>query len=317
MIKELEEKVCTDYVTGLSMSKTAIKNGVSAATVFNILKKNRVQSRPKNVLNKSQILEVISMYLNEKKSAEDIRLKFGVSNWTIVSALKSHGVKRRSNCDYKKYAINECVFDNLDSKSKLWLLGWFFSDGNVNKDMSRSSITTHKKDIEVHNKFNHVLESNYPATIEKNMVVLYIYSKKIGSALNQLGCVPAKSNIIKYPEFKEEWQHWAFLRGVFEGDGSLGIKHKKANSGVNFDIASGSLCFLESIKDICKKYLNIECKISHRLKCNNKYGNSYRLVILGGSKNIVLFLDKIYDDGKAIDYLDRKFNLYYKIKNKV
>lgn len=81
------------------------------------------------------------------------------------------------------------------------------------------------------------------------------------------GCIPQKSLILKFPEISKELiPH--FIRGYFDGDGSVGIYNnssiKKALT-LRSSICCGTELFL---KDLCD-YLPLKTKIIHKLKRKN------------------------------------------------
>lgn len=81
---------------------------------------------------------------------------------------------------------------------------------------------------------------------------VYIYSKTVTFFINSLGIpLGAKSNNIRLPElfFDKEDLIWDYIRGVFDGDGSIIF------SGYNhiFKITSGSLQFLNDLNIIFAK----------------------------------------------------------------
>ncbi len=80
---------------------------------------------------------------------------------------------------------------------------------------------------------------------------IYISSKKLCDFLIKKVGIPsgAKSLTIEIPSFikkKGVREKWAFIRGVFDGDGSI-INTKKANA---FKVASGSEMFIKDLDDL-------------------------------------------------------------------
>ncbi|MEK6882932.1 MAG: LAGLIDADG family homing endonuclease, partial [Nanoarchaeota archaeon] len=87
----------------------------------------------------------------------------------------------------------------------------------------------------------------------QNSIRLNLCSEKIYFDLNNLGCVEKKSLILKFPTSEQvppEFIHH-FIRGYFDGDGSITIHRNKIKSyqmKANLNMA-GSLEFLESLKE--------------------------------------------------------------------
>jgi hypothetical protein len=66
------------------------------------------------------------------------------------------------------------------------------------------------------------------------MAKLLIRNSKLWEDLNKWGCVPNKSLILKFPDSEifnnDESLILSFIRGYFDGDGSLGYyMHSKSN----------------------------------------------------------------------------------------
>lgn len=188
-------------------------------------------------------------------------------------------------------------------------MGWIFSDGNVAKDFSNFNITCHTRDSEVFHKIEKHMDGDGLLSWPKNQNIcwLRVHSVDMAHDLNNLGCVPNKSLVVKYPNFiKTKEQHLWFLRGIFEGDGHVSLKHK--GKSANAEIACGSLDFLISIQD----FLN-ELKIKSKITIN-KAGNGKRILITGGIREIERFMDLIYSNSSPNCRMDRKHGLYLELK---
>lgn len=248
--------------------------------------------------------------------------KYHVRRTRIWRLLKRYGVYiAKEQSFYRDYKINENVFDNLDkqcqeSEDALWVLGWYFSDGCNNSDNNLIGLGLKKDDIEVLYKIQKVFNyEKFPKITNKNVAFLQINSKKLSQKLTELGCVKAKSNILRYPKIlTQEWQHAAFLRGVFEGDGSVGLE---GLSDGNVSIcASGSLLFLKDVEEIIAKYLSLKTKIYYKEYpskiTENVIIHAGEIRANGHAFEKVKFLDWIYKNGTAKNYLERKFSRYLK-----
>ena len=121
-------------------------------------------------------------------------------------------------------------------------------------------------------------------------------------SLKRLGCVPNKSLTLEFPTEKQVPKHLVnhFIRGYFDGDGSLSTNGKANGYKVSFE---GTDSFLEVLKDVLK----VNTKISKRRENSS---NSY--LRFGGNLQVLEKLNYLYHD--ATVYLDRKYNIYVKIK---
>lgn len=195
----------------------------------------------------------------------------------------------------------------------------------MSKASNHFSVVVHRRDEEVLIKLKNAMDIDADAIYRPpgaRAWSLYGCDATVHADLVSLGCVPKKSLVIKYPtQLIEPWQHWAFLRGVLEGDGHVGLKSDGNRPGFVMDIASGSKPFLESIQMILKKFLDINTDIQIRPKedkmVNGKlahFSEAYRLVVLDGRESIMRLLNLLYENGDAKNYLERKFKTYLKMR---
>lgn len=145
----------------------------------------------------------------------------------------------------KIYSCKEDYFKTINTDAKAYLLGFLMADGSVSK---KGRIKLHLKaaDIEVVAFFAKELESTYRIIIGKAGVTIHgvkkyyptvcttIYSKKMVEDLAKYGVVPNKTYAptAVIPNIPEELIP-AYVRGFFDGDGSLRKKHGII-SGINF-----------------------------------------------------------------------------------
>jgi hypothetical protein len=284
------------------------KYEVRLMTMWKFLKSHGINFRRRK-LTKGQETQLAEDYKNGMPLSE-LGPKYGVSGSVAGDYIRKMGIPRHYTHTKKK--PNKNFFDSLTEES-IWVLGWFFSDGNVCKDTNSFSISVHQNDSELLMSIGQIMKFDrihigYGKI--KKICSLRGCDKTIHAKLIELGCVPAKSLVIRYPTyFTEDWQHWTFLRGVLEGDGHIGFKAKGNRPGFNCEIASGSRLFLDDLQKLLKAKLNVETKI----KCR-KNSNSCRILIEGGKEPILRFLDLLYKDGAATLCLKRKFDTYLKMK---
>jgi len=299
---------------GSSCSQLAQEFDVSYIQMWNFLKRCKMPFR-KVKLSKETEAQLVADYQSGKASKE-LGLKYGLAQASVCNYMRRLGVNPHGH--YRAKTINHTFFKTLNEEV-CWILGWFFTDGNVSRSSHRFNIGVQLQDKEVLLKIGKLMGSDtdslyYPKN-SPNFVSFFGCDKSIHSDLVSLGCVPNKSLVLQYPSaLKEDHQHWAFLRGVLEGDGSIGFKSKANRPGFNCEISSGSKDFLTSIQSILRSRLNIVTKIKQRTKDENAYSASYRLVFMGGREPVMRFLDAVYKNGTAQHYLRRKFAIYQRMK---
>lgn len=252
-----------------------------------------------------QVAYMIDKYVNEDYSLKQLGLEFGCSYGTIRNCLNKHGIPSRGN--KQGYPRNELYFYSIDTPDKAYWLGFLYADGTVASGKGRYDIEVTLIDLEHLEKFKKAIGAvNHKITpiIDnrfKNAKPLYHFSikdKQLHNDLSKWGCVPNKTLIINtIPNIPYNLiSH--FLRGYFDGDGSLHYLQGTNNYRISF--TSGSKQFLEEIK----KILNVNVSIGHQ---NNT--NTYYLQI-AGRKQVVRILEYLYQDSDVSNRLDRKYSKY-------
>jgi hypothetical protein len=193
-----------------------------------------------------------------------------------------------------KYNKNESFFENIDSEVKAYLLGWVAGDGHIKKDGLYVSIN--KNDSEIIDIFRYNISPDYKPIYSSrdNTITIKINSVKIVKDLckHLKVNVGKKANIIVLPELPEKLLI-AFIRGLFDSDGSVGKPWNK-NKNPNCSYGSISYKIKLQIKEFCLTK-NINCCMSKN-----------QLHWWGANANS--FMDMIYKD--SLYFLTRKYKLY-------
>ena len=248
--------------------------------------------------------EVIELKRNGYKN-EIIRNKYNISQTCLQKIILRN--EREHLITNKKYSINENYFEKIDNEEKSYWLGFLYADGYVRLYKNRSGQLKLKlKNTEIKHLelFNKCTESNYPIlnNIKSDVVVngvihsslcciLNIYNTKLVKDLFKWGCINKKSSIIEFPHFLNNELMKHFIRGYFDGDGSI------CDLCVSF--VSGSYNFLISLKNyLNKQILNIETEF----KINNN--KKYYYIAFTNQKFFTNFYNFIYSNSKI--YLKRK-----------
>ena len=228
--------------------------------------------------------------------------KYGIKRQTISKHLKDRGIEvvnYQNRC-----RIDEMVFDNIDTEEKAYWLGFIFADGNISSTGHRFEINLAIKDLDHMIKLKTFLSYEEDIRIGKNhencqICRMAVMNKHLWSTLNNYGCVPNKSLILKFPDlsiFQMESLVYDFIRGYVDGDGSLGIY----NDSESLSIISTKE-FLISIQEI----LNLKGYL--RSKATSKYEN--KAFELKYSTSQARQIARLLYENKSI-YLERKYNIY-------
>lgn len=133
----------------------------------------------------------------------------------------------------RKYNADDNFFSDIDSPDKAWCLGLMFSDGY----MDRRLLTLSMCDLDVIEKFKKCLKSESPIRMVKkygNNLQPYsisISSPELYDSLINYGCIPNKSLTLRFPIIHSMLRSH-FIRGVFDGDGSIIITGKNRLASV-------------------------------------------------------------------------------------
>jgi len=163
-----------------------------------------------------------------------------------------------------KYTFNEKCFDILDEKSLYWL-GLLYADGCIHKNKYSNSYTTilalQTGDDLIIEKFKRFLGTNAQIYHQENLATgltgLRIHNQTINRKLLQLGMIPRKSLVIKFPDFLLNHPLKShFIRGYFDGDGCICEKKRKVKNWLHFTM-TGTLDMMEKMSCIFQQELGI------------------------------------------------------------
>jgi LAGLIDADG-like domain len=207
---------------------------------------------------------------------------------------------------------NENALLNEDAVS-YYLLGAYISDGNI--DHSRNRATINSVDKQWIYDIKNVIASDATVSKKDKTHIFRFSHPKMVRWLIEHECVPRKSLTVKFPTVPNQYLP-DFIRGVFDGDGSVSAKFYKnkskysKNKGVCIDYVMCYVCgsSLSFLQELSKKLL--ENGLQHKLyKQKNRSGykhgglmkngrivqqqsDHYRLVF--SSKQAEQFLQWIY-----------------------
>ncbi len=201
------------------------------------------------------------------------------------------------NCKYP--TLDDSLFEQVDTETKAYLLGWIASDGAITKNSL--SIYIHRKDEAVLRRLRDAICDALPIRSKRGtpLVGITINSRRIVSDVCRwLQILPRKkSGIVGMPALGTDNLRWAFVRGVFDGDGSIAsvdAGYVRAGNGwpaPRCSIANNSAVLLDAIA----AFVRIP---AYRAKDALEWNGV----------NALDFLGKLYD--RADLYLPRKRDLY-------
>lgn len=244
---------------------------------------------------------------------------------SVKRTLIEQGVKIRSVSEInRKWELNENYFDVIDTPNKAYILGFLFADGYNSLDKSSIRIALQEGDVDILEKMRSELGSSKPLKYLdfkgeirpngytcKNMYQLEVYSKHMSQILDSLGMHQNKSLILKYPNYLKSEFHSHFIRGYFDGDGSITINRNKNTNNINrccITITSTE-SFCSEIYNIMFQYFNANKFSIKDASCHN---GITKFLYCSNRKDCLEFCNWLYKDADL--FLKRKYQKYLQLK---
>lgn len=301
-IKELFDK-------GLSGYAIAKQLGLSKNLVQRVLKKHGYSTSEKSTARKdplkNHLKDITSMYESGISMCK-IADKYNASDVSILDILKDHNIKRRP---IAIYTYDETLFNKIDTEAKAEVLGFFYADGNCKQN--HKGIRLEICDLEILEKFKEVFKYTGPIhnkgrKSDKHQIQysLNINSKKLALQFDKLGCPPAKTFKIKFPDesIVPNYLIHHFCRGYFEGDGHIGCYKKNSKNKNYWQV---SILGTRHLLDGIEKASGIIGHFSQRFP---ERGKDNWTLSINRKDNMSKFLNWIYKD--ATLFLKRKYDKY-------
>ena len=280
-----------------------------------------INSLTKEILN--------DLYFHQNKSLQDIAKEYNCTRPMVQLLMEKYELKRRTRGKARVLAIKEGKFEKLEyhdinenffsnwSSGMAWVLGLLFTDGCIRP----GSVSIHSVDLELLEKIKTFLNSSKPiAKIaqsydkSKHIYRLEFCREKMREDLLKLGLVQRKSLIMQFPEIPEEYMRH-FIRGCWDGDGSVYISNGKLNASY----VCGSKDF---IKRLILELFKIGIHRKKHLKYKSHFGTKFPVAIhkskrsksysikLNTQENIVTLFHYFYDGVDESMYLSRKYTVF-------
>lgn len=258
-----------------------------------------------NHLAKDHVEEILKLYDSGDRIAE-IQRKTKLNYHSIRKIILKNN--RKLN-DFTTYFVNDKFFDVIDSEEKAYIAGWMWSDGNTRYN-GTMRITLQARDKYILDWIKNTLQYDGSIKFKKrkkehhqDIYTLSIVRKRLTNKLIEKGCVPAKSLILKCPDYntipENLFPH--FTRGYFEGDGSI-----SKNRG-HIHIV-GSYDFIHEI--INKIPCNITGTYRAKKDCSKDIRKSCWKLIISKKEEARKFLEYIYPQSGCCMRLERKYEIY-------
>lgn len=184
-----------------------------------------------------------------------------------VKAIRYHLKKlnveiRKFTDSHRKLPINERFFEHVDTEEKAYILGFLYADGYHDESKYQIVLSLASRDRNILFKIrNYLCPNGYRIAFNQrkkyknakpthqNQYRLLLCSQRMSGDLLKLGLTQKKSFTITFPDVREDLINH-FIRGYFDGDGSIHIEPKFKGASVSI---ISTRKFLESIKQIFNK----------------------------------------------------------------
>ena len=269
--------------------------------------------------------EIRSLY-ESGVGAYRIAKKVGYSKCSVLRFLVKEGIVRKG-ATYRKHKFkDEHYFDQIDSDEKAYFLGLLWADGcNYRRSEHRkqayqvSLCLTEEDGYMVRDLAKRIFETDDVVILRdrqndkdrvgsfknrKNQISLRFPSKHISDTLLNYGMVPRKSSIAAMP-INVEWTEGkfrSFLRGLFDGDGSIYYNSHSKHYGVSL---IGAPEQISQIKEMIEQFIDMTFFLEN---VGKKYSVPMSVIKIHGNIETRTFCDWLYK-GSTI-HLNRKYQKY-------
>lgn len=272
----------------------------------------------RTIVSKLSDSEIVELYKVGTKCTI-IAERSGIPIRRVRSILHKADINVKAGWEYLKINTqNDDYFEKIDSEDKAYFLGLLYADGNIYLKRNRVQITLQNEDRYILELFADKI--NYTGKLYEDRgkyTKMIICSKKMVQDLINLGCVPNKSLILKFPTFEQVPLTFIrhFIRGYFDGDGYVGIMQLKKEYRKFIDCSfTSTKFFLKGLRetllqfsiemyDFIPRYKNKENSAgSSQIRKKESINNLYHLMY-DNVEN--LFLERKINKFKEVDYANK------------
>lgn len=210
----------------------------------------------------------------------------------------------------KKYSVDSTLFNSW-SPEMAYILGFISADGNIYKTERAHVLQIGCDDLDIIEKIQLIFKHNGPIYLKKRENGKTAYGFRICdillfNSLLQLGVTEKKSLTITPPTIPKRYIHH-YIRGYFDGDGSVSYRKGPYEKRVVVDIYSASFNMAFFIYEQIKKQVgNLYNGRLYSTLAHQK--TKYYAIRLGHKASEQLF-KYMYNNANNL-YLERKYNKF-------
>jgi len=267
LTQEQKDQIISRYLDGGSTTKAiAADFEVDNSTIYNLLKSAGITPRrnqERTIPLETQ--EAIVRLYQEGVEVKTIAAGLEIDRTSVFNILKRNEIdlNRFERRTWRKYHIlNESYFEQIDTEEKAYFLGFLMADGYVQGER-RVGVTLQAADVEILVALKAAIGSSSPIREKvsklngKEFAGVYfsMCSVKMTQDLQRWGIVERKSWSAQYPSLPDEPRlHAGFIRGLFDGDGSVAWQSRGSNACIRI---TGTFELMQSVDASLRKYAQV------------------------------------------------------------
>lgn len=263
--------------------------------------------------------QIIEDYQNNI-SIREISIKYGYSRPALSKFLEEVGIKTTKGNHYRKYFHDMDFFEKIDTEEKAYWLGFMFADGYIIDNSNRygedgfgmslaedslDSLLLFKQSLKASNPINKDMSGHNKNSNKQIIYKLELHSQKTADDLIDKDCVKNKTSILKPPTGVPDHLIHHFIRGFFDGDGSITKIKKKGSSYIFYGV------IFTSTKDMAEWISSFFPFGSIRKEERREFIWYYKT---NSNQQSIELLNFLYKDASI--YMKRKYDRYLELLEK-
>lgn len=259
--------------------------------------------------------DLYKLYHLQRKSLQDIADLYEASRVAVYKKLKKLRINIRSKSlarleaqkqgklPQQFFQINEKFFSTW-SPEMAYVLGLIITDGCIT---DQGTISLSMNDREILEKVKIAVGSDHPITASKYQPGLHHFHFAREGMVNELanlGIGPRKSLTVKFPPVPDAFMS-DFIRGIFDGDGSVYFRKGNRKYPLMTSFCSGSRDFIIELEsNLCK--LGMPKRTIYEQKTKNGFFYNIKF----SHKDSQKLFNILYENYTNIPFLERKYNKF-------
>ena len=269
--------------------------------------------------------QAIFNYIEKKQGLATAGREFGITQYMMGKILKKYGIAKRTYTEAKqqgrKYPCNDNFF-KIQTADMGYILGFIAADGYISAKENCVSIEILQQDKDILFQIAEKMEGSRPITLQiRNngcqTATLRNWSMSWKQDLSHYGIINNKTFTLKPPTLLLPKYRIDYIRGYFDGDGSISTTKAKNSKGIiynknSFEIVGASKYEMDWIREeLINHYHIILNKPGHYTTEN---GTIVYKIITTDKKQIQKIYNLFYNTESSL-YLNRKKEKFETILN--